>query len=36
MCKFLRNFTVPFLSKVEITIDFNEPESQLYHLNTQK
>ena len=26
MCKFLRNFTIPILSKIEITIDFNGPE----------
>ena len=31
MCKVLRNFTVPILSKIEITIDFNGPESQLHH-----
>ena len=31
MCKFLRNFTIPILSKIEITIYFNGPENQLHH-----
>ena len=33
---FLRSFEVPILSKIEITIDFNGHEAQLYYSNTQK
>ena len=36
VCKFLRSFTLPILSKVKITIDFNEQECQIYYSNTQK
>ena len=36
VCKVLRNFTVPILRKMEITIDFNGPGGQLHHLITQK
>ena len=35
MCKFLRSFTIPIFSKVEITIDFNGQQTQLYCSNTQ-
>ena len=35
VCKILRNFTLPMLSKIEITIDFNGPVGQFYHSNAQ-
>ena len=36
VCKVLRNFTVPILRKMEITIDFNGPGGQLHHSIAQK
>ena len=36
VCKFLKSFTIPIFSKVEITTDFNGQQSQLYYSNTQK
>ena len=36
MCKFLRNFTVPILCKIETTIDFSGPESQHLSLKLLK
>ena len=34
--EFKKKLTILVLSKSEITIDFNEPVGQIYHLNTQK
>ena len=36
VCKILRNFTIPILRKIEITIDFNGPKGHLHHSITQK
>ena len=36
VCKILRSVTIPILSKIEITIDFNGHERQIYSSNTQK
>ena len=36
VCKGLRNCSVPILSKIEFTIDFNGPKAYFHRLITQK
>ena len=33
MCKVMRNFTIPILRIIEITVDFNEPKDKLLSFN---